>query len=94
MCLIPHNLLDLQILLEIFSLKKVSKKRKVSKGPSGDRGGRPLVAYFAFFADFANEGGDFICTGFKSGRYPQATRLDKPPAAIYLLELALRRLEC
>jgi hypothetical protein len=38
MCLIPHNLLDLQILLAILSLKKVSKKRNVSQGASGDGG--------------------------------------------------------
>jgi hypothetical protein len=35
MCLIPHNLLDLQMLLAILSLKKVSKKRKVSKASRG-----------------------------------------------------------
>ncbi len=72
MCLIPHDLLDLQTLLAISSLKKVSKKRKVSKGPSGDMGGRPTVAHFSFFADFANEGIDFICTGFKAGHYGAA----------------------
>lgn len=69
MCLIPHNLLNMQTLLAFSSLKKVSKERKVSKASSGDRGGRAAVAYFAFFANFANEGGDFICTGFKSGHY-------------------------
>jgi len=62
------------MLLEILSLKKVSKKRKVSKGSSGDGGG-PVVAHLAFFSDFANEGGDFTCTGFKSGRYLASNEL-------------------
>ncbi len=74
MCLIPHNLLDLQMLLAILSLKKVSKKRKVSKAPSRD-GREAVVAYFAFFAYFVNEGGDFTCTGFKSGRYLASNEL-------------------
>jgi hypothetical protein len=39
MCLTPRNLLDLQMLLEVLSLKKVSKKRKVSKASSRDGGG-------------------------------------------------------
>ncbi len=76
MCLIPHNLLDLQILLAILSLKKVSKKRKVSKASSGDGGGGLSSRTSLFSRTSRIRGGILFARVSNQDHYPSMGSVD------------------